>query len=83
MGHTEPLVASQSSIVAFSKHTPDVIARTGSFITCPLTAHKNSLGIVGSALDLASSLPDTDCYKMNDNSNDIWYVNIGNKQLSK
>lgn len=42
MGHTEPLVLSHRSMVAFSKVRPEARAVTGSFITWPLMAHKNS-----------------------------------------
>ena len=42
IGHTDPRVDNHNSIVDRSNTGPDVPTRTGSFITWPLIAHKNS-----------------------------------------
>lgn len=57
IGHTCPRVWSQIWIVAFSNTKPDRVDRTGSFITCPLIAHKNSSGIEESLLFDVTSWP--------------------------
>jgi hypothetical protein len=53
IGQTLPRVASHSSIVACSKTRPEERTFTGSFITWPLMAHKNSAGMAGSDFRLS------------------------------
>ena len=53
-GQTDPLVLIHSRMVAASYTSPLDLHFMGSFMTCPLIAHRNSLGIDGSAL---ASLP--------------------------